>query len=528
MLTRPRRRSERGQVLALALAFLVYVFLIVFAALGFASATAQQHIHTELTAQSDAAGEGGAAFAAADAARTDISWCSGSDSGTLTMADSPSGPTTANYSVTKCNPGQTATTVGAKGHCLLCILNQTPFGSTAAHTPGTPVLAAQCAQCTGFDLQTIGGDDYINGSITSGTTLEACETTTACPGKASIGVLGSFTAGCCTPTPKGGIIVTDPLASIGDPSSVGAALPSGCTNWQTCKPLNCQSSPPPGAPTGTWSPIRGCSATGLSMKQTYNLYPGVWNTVTVSGNADVVMQPGVYVFTGLLSNSGKGVLCAPGAVSVDSKGRSTCTPSTGVTLYLACVGGVSSGQNFAYLACPASGQSGGSIDISGGGNAAPPQVSLSSTPCPAGQQVPQCPGYDGAALLADPHLIDPSTNSCITTGTSCAVSVSGNGGSINGSVDLRSAGLSIGGNGSEAISQGFLIVNSLYENVSGKANNGLSLAGPGAFASVGNACNILVLNVYTGAAPANIPAAVVQSQCGSAQQSGVIDFNYLP
>lgn len=525
MLTRRRRRSERGQVLALALAFLVYVFLIVFAALGLASATAQQHIHTEQTAQSDAAGEGGAAFAAAEAARTDISWCSGSDTGTLTMADSPSNPTTANYSVTKCNPGQTATTVGAKGHCLLCILNQTPFGSTPAHSPGTTVFTAVCAQCTGFDLQTIGGDDYINGSMGTGTTLEACETSTQCPGQASIGVLGTSPAGCCTPTPKGGIVVADPLASIGDPSAAGVTLPTGCSSWQTCKPINCQGGTlPANTPAGSWSATAGCTVTGLSQKQTFNLYPGVWNGVSISGQADVVLQPGVYVITGNFTKSGQGIICAPGTISGSP---SACTSSAGVTLYLACVGGISGGQSLAYLACPAAGHTGGAITVSGGGSTAN-QLSITSTPCPSGQEVPQCPGYEGVAVLADPHLIDSTTSTCIASGTGCALSVSGNGGSINGSVDLRSAGVNIAGNGNEAISAGFLIANSFTMNVSGHVSTGLALTGPGAFVPVGNSCNVLVLNVYTGALPANVPAAVVQSQCGSAKQSGVIDFNYLP
>lgn len=523
MLTRRRRRSEQGQILALALAFLVYVFLIVFAALGFASATAQQHVHTEQTAQNDAAGEGGAAFAASDAARTDISWCSATDTGTLTMADGSN--TTANYSVTKCNPGQTATTVGAKGHCLLCILNQTPFGSTPAHAPGTTVFTAQCAQCSGFDLQTIGGDDYINGTVGSGTTLEACETSTKCPGQATIGVLGTSPAGCCTPTPKGGIIVTDPLASIGDPSAAGVALPSGCTSWQTCKPINCQGGTlPANTPAGTWSATAGCTVTGISQKQTFNLYPGVWSTISISGQADVVFQPGVFVLTGSLTKSGQGIICAPGTISGSP---SVCASSTGVTLYLACVGGVSGGQTLAYLACPASGHTGGNVTISGGGSTTN-QLSITSTPCPAGQQVPQCPGYDGVAVLADPHLLDSTTSTCIGTGTGCALSVSGNGGSINGSVDLRSAGLNIAGNGSEAISAGFLIANSFTMNVSGHVSTGLALTGPGAFVSVGNSCNVLVLNVYSGALPANVPTAVVQSQCGTAKQSGVIDFNYLP
>lgn len=523
MLTRRRRRTdERGQALILALGFIGLFALLVLATLNFAGVATLQHQHTEVTAQTDAAGEGGAAFAAADAARSPaLTWCpngtstaAGTDHGTLTMADGQN--TAANYNLVSCDPGQTATGVAAKGHCLLCILNQTPFGSTPAHTPGTVVFAATCAQCT-LPLQTVGGDDYINGSIGSGTTLQACSTSGNCPGQATIGVLGSWPNGCCTPTPKTGIIVTDPLASILDPSTA-VPVPSGCTSWQTCKPVNCQSSPPPLAPVGTWVATDGCSVS-MSNTQTYDLYPGVWHNVSANGHAKVIFEPGVYVITGALSDAGQAIICASGSISGNS-----CTPSPGVTLYLGCIGGISGGQSLAYLPCPASGQSGGSISTSGNG-----QLTVDSTACPSGEEVPQCPGYDGVALLADPHLIDSNVSGCITSGTGCTLSAAGNAASLNGSVDLRSAGMDIAGNGGDTVSQGFLIANSLFMSVSGNVSTGLSLSGPGAFVAVGNACSVVVLNVYSGAAPGQLPTAVLQTQCGNNNsQSGIVDFNYLP
>lgn len=647
MLTRPRRSGgEQGQVLILALAFIAAFALVVAAVLGFASTAALQHAHTETTAQTDAAGEGGAAFAAADAARNpSLGWCSGgnatpanADNGTVTMADG--GNTVAHYNLVTCDPGQTATSVAQQGHCLLCVLNQVPFGATSAHAPTTVVFSAKCAQASTYCLQTVGGDDYVNGSIgttsNNGQQLQACSAMGQCPGQATLALLdqgqaggATYPSGCCSPTPSGfSSAVSDPLSSIGDPATAGMSLPSGCTTWQTCKPLNCQ--PAPAAPTvtstpsggrtaysyavvafnslgdlpqspvgstsrgpatldathyntvswgamggtvsgvrvirtaggasqgviatinnaaagslndtgltansylgtvaGAWDATNGCSV-NLSGNQpiSYTLYSGVWNTISVSGKANVVLQPGVYVLTGPFSNTGNGIVCAPGTIS-----GGNCTASTGVTLYLGCAGSgtLVNGQQVAYKACPITGPSGGtvggSISLTGGGNASN-QVTLNSTPCPAGQQVPNCPGYDGLALLADPHLLDSNTGSCVGgSASACAFTVSGNAGSINGSVDTRSSGIVITGGGGDAITGGFLITNSLSIQVTGSNGSGMSLSGPGSFVPVGTACSVLVLSVYTGQAPSHLPTAVIQTQCGTAKQSGVVYFNYSP
>lgn len=641
MLRRRRsRRSEQGQILVLALAFIAAFALVVGAVLAFASATALQRAHTETTAQSDSAGEGGAAFAAADAARTpSLSWCpSGTttppntNNGSVTMADGNN--TTANYSLAACDPGQTSTSVAAQGHCILCILNQTAFGSTPKYTPTTAVFSAQCAQPGTYCLQTTGGDDYINGSIgatsNNGKQLQACSAPGQCPGtppqQATIALLdqgqpggATFPAVCCSPTPTSFTsTVSDPLASIGDPSAA-VSVPTGCTTWQTCKPPNCMAAPaaptvtptPPAgaktysyvvvafssngdtpesatgsasnaavlnathyntvswgamggsaagvrviriaggasqgliatinspaagsitdngltgqayaaAPQGTWSATQGCSLSTLSGSASYALYSGVWNSIPVSGQANVVFGPGVFVLTGAFSDTGGGVVCAPG--TIDSNGN--CVASTGVTLYLGCAGNgaVVGGQQVAYAACASSGAAGGSIGLTGGAT-----VTLNSTPCPAGQQVPNCPGYDGLAVLADPHLVDPNTGSCVNGATGgCALVVSGTGGAFNGSVDTRSAGIVISGGGGDSVNAGFLITNSLSIQVNGASGTGMSLSGPGTFVAVGNSCSVLVLNVYTGTAPAQLPRAVIQSNCGTSKQSGVIYFNYLP
>ncbi len=156
------RRSERGQTLILALAFLAFFGVVSVAILRFADLTAVQHVHTEMTASSDSSANGGAAFGSADASRSDLpgGWkCS--DTGTLTMTNGAK----VGYTVNSCNPGETAA-LAAGATCLLCVLNETPAPGHAL-SPKTVVLTL------GSDLTTYGGNDDVNGSISSGTSLTA-------------------------------------------------------------------------------------------------------------------------------------------------------------------------------------------------------------------------------------------------------------------------------------------------------------------------------------------------------------------
>ena len=104
MLNRPTRgrSSERGQVLILAIAFIAFFGLLTVAVLGYASATELQHVHTEATASNDSLAEGGAAWAAADAASPTYS-CTSGGKGSLTMT----GGAIVSYAVNSCNPGET-------------------------------------------------------------------------------------------------------------------------------------------------------------------------------------------------------------------------------------------------------------------------------------------------------------------------------------------------------------------------------------------------------------------------------------
>jgi len=496
-----RRARERGQTVILALAFIAFFGVVVVSVLRFADTTGMQHVRTEATASSDSSAEGGAAYAAANAARTDlVPTCS--DTATLAMQSGD----TVGYTVRDCNPGNTTTIgSGAAGYCLLCILNETPLPPSTTTSPTTNVLTLLTAQCpvgSFCGVKTIGGDDFVNGGITG--SLTACASATSCPGSAHIRVLSppSNYAGCvCNPNatayPR---TLPDPLASLPAPTPVG-------------EPANCTSA----AVGGTWDGASGCSVT-LSKGPTVTLAPGVWNTVKVSGQASVQLTSGVYVLTGGLSVSGQAILCAPG--TIDASGN--CTPTPGVTLYLACRGSVASGK--AYLPCSASGATGGSMSFPGQG-----AVSVTAPRCPDGDIVP-CPSlpYGLVAVLSDPHLLDTGGVASCITGSGCTLTVSGNGKSINGSVDMRSSGISIGGNGGDSVSDGFLIANSFYSNVTGKVSSGLSLTGPGSLSTV-NLCFVYDDYVYPGlTAPPSPARAVIQAQCGAQLTSGVVDFNYGP
>lgn len=525
MLRRRRSRAgERGQTLVLAIAFIGFFAVVTAAVLGFADVTALQHLHTEATATADSGSEGGAANIAADAPRSDLSWsCNGTDQGSLTMND-PSG-SQVGYTVPDCNPGNTTTTTSTGSTCLLCILDQTPVPPATSPSASTTGLTARCAGGTGCTvaLETIGGNDYLNGSIAGDTTMTACSLAGDCPGSAHIGVLSGATyPGCpCTPAVPGTLVppasiyaraVPDPLASIAAPT--GAPEPAGC-----------------GSGGLTWDATKGCSGS-FSKPGNYSINPGVWNSISVSGQANLLLQAGVYVLTGPLTDAGQGVFCATGTIDVTT---GECDPAPGVTIYMTCVGSAASGHS--YLPCPTGGSTGGYMNFSGQG-----QVSISSPPCPAGEIVPQCPGYDGVAVLADPHLLDPggvaastSTNACNTTGTGpapgtpgCLLGISGEGNSINGSVDTRSGGVALAGGGGDSITGGFLIANSLFISDNGKSSTGLTLTGPGSLALT-NSCDVFDTKVYPGATePPNPARAVIQQQCGAGKTSGVVTFDYGP
>lgn len=482
---RGRHASERGQTLILALAFIAFFSLVVGSVLGVADLSGLQHLHTEATASSDSLAEGGAAYAAADAGRLDLSLTCAANQGRLTMQ----GGDAVQYTVRMCQgPAGGAGDKGPGTNCVLCILNK--FG-----TPATPVLQATCARCGAAAVQTTGGDVYVNGSIGSSqvpTSLTALATASPVS-YAHIRMLYGANATHCTCTPTATAYapaITDPLASTPTPST--ADEPKICTTSSSCKPNKfCHL-----VAGAIWNPATGCSWSVQSTEAT--LGPGLWSALSVSGNSttqvtldDASGSPGMYVFTGPLSVAGNGTVAG-----------------SDITMYLACSN---------YTSGNSCSGSGGSIAFGGNGS-----TTLSAST--AGT-------YQGIAVLTDPLLPDPGGTSCASQGGGCLYSTSGNGASISGSVDTRSGGTSIGGNGGQSVSSGRLITNSLFMSVSGNVGSGLTLSGTGVLGVSPSACGLFDDSPVSGTTPTGASSsgrAIIQSQCGNGSVSGVVDFNYKP
>lgn len=472
----------------MALAFIAFFGLVVLAVLGVAGVTGLGHVHSESTAGNNSLAEGGAAYGAADAGRPDITLtCNVGDTGTLTMQ----GGDKAQYTVQQCGSGAgVGSGPGPGPNCLLCILN-------VGGSPSATVLKATCALCDTAALVTTGGDDYLNGSISSNTSFAAQESAGPPVQYANIRILqGASDNGCnCTPTPTYfAPAIADPLACGGptpECAPASAAEPMLCTASASCTP-NKLCDQVAGA---TWSPTLGCSIAFTSTQAT--LGPGLWNSLTVFGNPstevtlkDASGSPGIYVFTGGFSIAGNATVTA-----------------SDVLLYLACTNFTSSGQ-----ACSGTGGS-----VSFGGNGA---TTISS---------PTTGPYQNMAVLADPNLPDPAGTGSCQGGGGCMYTTSGNGAAVTGSIDTRSGGTAIGGNAGQTISSGRLITNSLFMNVSGHAGSGLSLTGGPGPGSGNGSCGVYDFSPVTGTSGTGGPyssvnsssgRAVVQSQCNTTADSG--------
>lgn len=485
----------------MALAFLAFFGVVVGSVLNLAGVASLQHVHTETRASNDSLAEGGAAYAASDTGRSDLlAICppSGtSASGALTMTGG-SGDTV-QYTENGCwgvgGPGNT----GPGSSCTLCLLNG---AATGAPSPSTSVLTAHCpvpSQCTLAALSTGAGFIYVNGSIGNSTT----QTSINCTQPTCLRELLNGTVTNCACNPAASTFwpyVTDPLACApGNPAGcapASAVEPLICTGSTTCTPDTlCHNEP---ASVATWSATVGCSATFKSTQAT--LGPGLWNSLTVQGNpstsielADDAGNPGVFVFTGPLAVSGNASVAG-----------------SNLTLFLAC-------SNFTTVGASCSGV-GGSLSFAGNG----------------GQQLsaPASGQYSGIAVLSDPGLLDSGGSACASSGTNCMLTTGGNGASISGTVDVRSGGISMGGNAGQSIS-GRLIANSLYMTISGNGTSGLTVTGPGGGGGIRGSCGVFddgttgtstTAGPYGAAYPgAGAPAtgrAIIQTQCIDAESGG--------
>ena len=262
MLNRPTRgrSSERGQVLILAIAFIAFFGLLTVAVLSYASATELQHVHTEATASNDSLAEGGAAWAAADAASPTYS-CTSGGKGSLTMK----GGAIVSYTVNNCNPGETGSGGGKPpgAYCEICLLNT---GSTS--NPVTQVLSM-----SGSSAIDVAGEIDANGSI--------CTQTSSSP--VTAGAINLLTGAKnandkkCTPPSPPACFCTPTPAFTYTKSNSGSARgnathPDAERHRSIC--LLQQQTP------------------------TQTLSPGVYSQISVTGPGVVSLSTGVYILTG--------------------------------------------------------------------------------------------------------------------------------------------------------------------------------------------------------------------------------------
>lgn len=570
-----RRRGERGQALLMALAFVAFFGLTIASLLGVADLTGVQHVQTEATASRDSLAEGGGAYAAADAARTDIALsCAPNSTGMLTMQ----GGDQANYTVNTCSGSGGPGSGGPGSTCLLCILN-----IAGSASPTTPVLQAQCAQCTGTALLTTGGDVYVNGTIGSSSVQ-----TSLCAGlDGGSGPSVTYANRTLTDTSKSwttnewaGLSVLDGTSLTRTVASNTATTLTMTTNWgttpaaetsycvlaarirvvypgsptlaaqsfsncTTCVPTPTFFAPaiadPPvcqsgsvvcGAPaTAPGVPMICTGSSSCTPDTPCSSVAGAWSStagcsLTFTSTA-ATLGPGLWNSLTVAGNPATNITLEPGTyvftgasipipgnAAFDVSGNATVTGSN-VTLYLACPNYTSG------LACSGNGAS---VSFSGNGS-----VTIGA---PATGQ------YAGVALLTDPKLLDPGGTSCASSGIQCVYRTSGNGASITGSIDTRSGGTALVGNAAQTINLGRLVTNSLYMTISGHQNNGLSLSGPGGSTGPTSSCGVFDADPVKGTSVLTGPyrssavstgRAVIQTQCLSGGAgTGVVYFNYIP
>ena len=190
---RAGRRGEQGQVLIMALAFIVFFGLVTTAVLQLADTVELHQSHSQAGATADANADGGMLFAAQ--AAQEQGGCVLNTHGSVTMTTGAS----ASYTTTTCNPGATADLIADQ--CSVCVL------STAQPAAITGTIAAQ-------------GPIAFNGGSTAATAGSVTSTVNGAGGVANPGFIGCVspstscqTAGAYSPAVQSIQPVADPLSS---------------------------------------------------------------------------------------------------------------------------------------------------------------------------------------------------------------------------------------------------------------------------------------------------------------------------
>jgi hypothetical protein len=200
---RASRRGEQGQVLIMALAFIVFFGLVTTAVLQLADAVEVQQSHSQAGATADANADGGMLFAAQ--AAQERGGCVPATSGSITMTSGAR----ASYTTRACNPGATADLIADE--CSVCVLS-----------------SAQPASIDG--TLTARGPIALNGGSTAGAADSVTSTIDDASGQANPGFIGCVSpatdcpaAGAYSPAVQSIMPVPDPLAA--EPVPNGLAKP---------------------------------------------------------------------------------------------------------------------------------------------------------------------------------------------------------------------------------------------------------------------------------------------------------------
>jgi hypothetical protein len=249
-----------------------------------------------------------------------------------------------------------ATTFAGPVPCGLYVLNPTISGALNNVGNANTTVNGGCIQ--------------VNSNSPSAVSLTGNSSVTADSNNVVGGCAGGPNTDFNPPCSSGSAAASDPLASVPIPS---------------------------GVPLGT-----ACGGTPPSCSGTQTISPGVYNSISVSGNNHMTLNPGTYVITGGISNSGNGVITG-----------------SGVMLYFACPKATAP-----YWQDCAVNQAGASLDIVGNGG-----FTLSA---------PTSGPYKGLLVFMDRNntsgIAMKGNGSLSTTGTiygkSSQVSMSGNGSSF--------------------------------------------------------------------------------------------------
>jgi len=263
---RAGRRGERGQVLIMALAFIVFFGLVTTAVLQLADTVELQQSHSQASANADANADGGMLFAAQ--AAQEQGGCVLNTHGSVTMTTGAS----ASYRTTTCNPGATADLIADQ--CSVCVL------STAQPASVTGTLAAQ-------------GPIAFNGGSTAATTSSVTSTIDGAGGVANPGFIGCVspstscqTAGAYAPAVESIQPVADPLSAAPVPDRLAQPGDGPCR-------------PDPGSYPGDYSHD--------------SLPSGLYCNITLT-TGDWTLQSGVYTVLDSLGVSGDASLTGDGVL----------------------------------------------------------------------------------------------------------------------------------------------------------------------------------------------------------------------